>query len=42
MTEVGIENEDGAERDGSPGVDLPSLLHKVNHVTDIDGDIEED
>ena len=42
MAEVGVKNEDGAERDGSPGVDLPSLLHKVNHVTDIDGDIEED
>ena len=42
MTEVGVENEDGAERDGSPGVDLPALLHKVNHVADVDGDVKED
>ena len=42
MTEVRVENEDRAERDGSPCVNLPALAHKVYHVADVDGDVEED
>ena len=42
MTEVRVENEDRAERDGSPGVNLPALAHKVYHVADVDGDVKED
>ena len=42
MTEVRVENEDRAERDGPPGVNLPALAHKVYHVADVDGDVEED
>ena len=42
MTEVRVENEDRAERDGPPGVNLPALTHKVYHVADVDGDVEED